>query len=212
MTPRYSSSAPASGADLSRELAALAAERERFLREGTLADVFAVAYFHITRLIPLSHLRYPEVTAAQVRGFYAAYTNRASLPHWQPYLELAGVRRLKQGTDPGALLNSLVERGLTAHITFDLPPALCATRPETLSWEALAPDFFALDPLFDRAAHAVFTDFDHATRRLGALRSTHREVLELGSWTLARFGGSTAHLRRLRHQAWSVAGVQDIKV
>ncbi|WP_309708033.1 hypothetical protein [Armatimonas sp.] len=180
MTHRSSSSEPASAADFSRELAALATERERFLREGTLADVFAVAYFHLTKRISELPLRYPEVTAAQIRGFYAAYTQRESLAHWRPYLELAGTRRLKRSTDPGALLQALLERAMIPHILYDLPPALRATRPEMLSWEALAPDFFALDPLFDRAAHATLLDFDHATRRLGALRSTHREALEQG--------------------------------
>jgi hypothetical protein len=203
VTPRCSSSAPAS--DVSQVLAALSEQRERFLREGTLADVFAVAYFHSTRLTRQKTFRYPDVVAAQVVSFYAAYTQRGSLPHWQPYLELAGTRRLNRGTDPGALLQVLLDRSMRAHITHDLPPALCATRPEALSWEALAPDFFALDPLFDQAAHATLLDFDHATRRLGALRSTHREALELGSWLLARFGGGTVHVRRLRRQAWNVA-------
>ena len=184
----------------------LAAERERFLREGTLADVFAVAYFHVTRLIPTVALRYPAVTAAQQQAFYAAYANRASLPHWQPYLALAGDRRLQRGTDPGALLQTLLLRAMTAHITVDLPPVLVATRPPALAWESLAPDFFALDPLFDKALHASFDDFGRATgQRLGALRSTHREALELGNWLLCRFGKGSVQLRHLRRAAWQNA-------
>jgi Family of unknown function (DUF5995) len=202
--PRFSSNEVVSA---DRELrAALQEQRERFLREGTLADVFAVAYFHVTQRIDKQHFQHPEVVAAQQQGFYTAYTNRARLAHWQPYLELAGERKLKRGTDPGELLRVLLERSMTAHITYDLPPTLLKTRPQTLSWEALAPDFFAINPLFDRALHATFEDLGRATgKRLGALRSTHREALELGSWLLSRFGGGTVRLRRLRHRAWQQA-------
>jgi hypothetical protein len=183
----------------------LAHQRERFLEEGTLTDVFAVAYFHVTRLIDGQRFQHPEVVAAQVAGFYAAYENRAKLPHWQPYLALAGARRLTRGTDPGALLQVLLERAMTAHITADLPHVLRATRPVALAWDALAPDFFALDPLFEHALHATFLDFDHATRRLGALRTTHQETLELGNWLLCRFGRGTVRLRHLRRAAWEKA-------
>jgi Family of unknown function (DUF5995) len=200
--PRFSSSAVASGAE------ALAAERERFLREGTLTDVFAVAYFHVTQRIvqQAQQFQHPAVVQAQLIGFYAAYENRASLAHWQPYLALAGARTLKRGTDPGALLAVLLERALTAHITYDLPPALVATRPQELAWESLAPDFFALDPFFDKALHAAFDDFGRVTgKRLGSLRTTHREALELGNWLRCRFGGGTVRLRHLRREAWQKA-------
>ena len=201
--PRFSSSEAASAGS---PLAALREQRERFLREGTLADVFAVAYFHVTQRIEEQRFQHPEIVAAQMQGFYDAYANRATLPHWQPYLELAGERRIKRGTDPGGLLHVLLERSMAAHITYDLPPVLVETRPKTLSWEALAPDFFAINPLFDQALHVAFHDYGRATgQRLGALRSTHREALELGSWLLSRFGGGAVRLRHLRHRAWEQA-------
>ena len=95
---------------------------------------------------------------------------------------------------------------MIAHIQGDLPLALRATRPETLPWEALASDFFALDPLFDKAVHGALEDFSRTTgRHCGALRTTHREALEFGIWLLARFGGGTIRVRQLRHRAWEKA-------
>ena len=205
--PRCSSSAAASVGNLLTELSE---QRERFLREGTLADVFAVTYFHTTRLIQevseAGKFRYPGVVASQQQRFYVAYTQRRSLPHWQLYLAHSGGRTLRQGTDPGNLLYGLLQHGMVAHIQGDLPRALHESRPPELSWPTLAQDFFACDPLFDRALHASLEDFGRATRRYcGPLRTTHREVMEIGSWLLCRFGGGTVRLRHLRHAAWEKA-------
>lgn len=209
--PRQSSSAVPSGADLARRVAAVRAaltqERERFLREGTIADAFGMAYFHVTeRVLTQRAFRYPEVIHADVVGFHTAYTQRESLPHWRPYLEAIRNRRLRHGTDPGDLLRVILERGMVAHIVYDLPPVLVATRPPERTWEELQPDFYALDPIFDRAFHATCEDLGRVTGRVcGALRTTHRETLELGNWLLGRFGGGTAQQRRLRHTAWKNA-------
>lgn len=201
--PSFSSSEAASAADV---VAALAQERERFLREGTLADALGMAYYHVTRQVLTQRFRYPEVIHADVVGFHQAYLQRESLPHWQPYLQLAGVRRIRRGTDPGDLLRALLERGMVAHIVYDLPPVLIATRPPERTWDELQPDFYSLDPIFDRAFHTTSQDIGRVTGRVcGALRSTHREALELGNWFLCRFGGGTARQRHLRHQAWEKA-------
>ena len=205
--PRCSSSAAASAAS---PLASLAVERERFLQEGTLADVFAVTYFHTTQLIQAASdagkFRYPDVIKSQQQRFFVAYTQRRNLPHWQLYLARSEGRALRPGTDPGNLLYGLLQHGTVAHVQGDLPRALQESRPPELPWPALAPDFFACDPLFARALHITLEDIGRATgRHCGTLRTTHREVMELGSWLLCRFGGGTVRLRHLRHAAWEKA-------
>jgi len=195
-------------------LASLAQERERFLREGTLADTFAVVYFPITRLLleTAPQRRFPELCRAQVAAFFSVYAaNRQTPdPHWQPYYALAH-GTLKYHTDPGKKLNDLLLHGLHAHITVDLPQVLRATKPAALSWDELYPDFCAEDALFAAATRAALGDFDRATRRShGLLRTTHRPVLELGEWLLGRFGEGTAKVRRLRHTAWNAAS-QDFR-
>lgn len=201
--PSFSFSEAASVADV---VAALAQERERFLDEGRVEDAFGMAYFHVTERIAQKRFRFPEVIQANVVGFHRAYLQRETLAHWRPYLAAVGERKIKRGTDPGDLLRVVLERGMVAHIVYDLPPVLAATRPPERRWEELAPDFFAIDPLFDQAFHATCTDIGRVTgRRLGILRSTHREALELGNWLLCRSGGGTARQRHLRHQAWEKA-------
>lgn len=195
-------------------LESLAQERERFLREGTLADTFAVVYFPITRLLleTAPQRRYPELCRAQVAAFFSVYAANRQDPtlHWQPYYALAH-GKLTHHTDPGKKLNDLLMRGLHAHITVDLPQVLRATKPTALSWEELYPDFCAEDALFAAATRAALGDFDRATRRThGLLRTTHRPFLELGEWLLGRFGEGTAKVRRLRHTAWHEAS-QDFR-
>jgi len=188
-------------------LESLAQERERFLREGTLADTFAVVYFPITRLLleTAPQRRFPELCRTQAAAFFSVYAaNRQDpAPHWQPYYALAQ-GTLKHHTDPGKKLNDLLMRGLHAHITVDLPQVLRTTKPAALSWDELYPDFCAEDALFPTATRAALTDFDRATRRThGLLRTTQRPCLEIGEWLLGRVGEGTAKVRRLRHAAWN---------
>ena len=122
------SAAPGALREARAVLAKLDAERTAFMRSGDAAKIFSVYYRHVTSAIldkaAEGSLVEPGAILGMVCDFYAVYRQnqdpRHRSAHWQPYYDLvngSGRPDFKTG-------RAVIQRGVTAHIDYDLPPII----------------------------------------------------------------------------------------